>query len=67
MEKNVTAEHEYGDQTIILKHRDITVFSMTGFKPMNFYMLTLSVITDFGEGLPSDPVYIDTEKEGRLS
>lgn len=67
MEKNITLEHKYGDHTIILKHGEVTVFSMTGFKPMNFYMLTISVITEIGEGLPSDPVYINTKKEGRLS
>lgn len=65
-ESNLNLQYPYGNHTIILKYQDITVLGIFGIKPLTTYMITVLPFTDGGIGLPSDPIIVTTEKEGRF-
>lgn len=42
------------------KYEDITAFLMTGLEPGTFYIISISAISDKGEGSLSSPLYVTT-------
>lgn len=40
---------------------------MAKLQPLTTYKFIISILTDHGEGLPSDPVFVTMHKEGIIT
>lgn len=62
VQKNIIKPLE--NNTLLRINQDITSLVITKLKPLTTYLFSVAVVTNYGEGIPSDPLFVTTQFHG---
>lgn len=57
-------KNPYRNNTAIFKYDRVTALVIYGLQPLTTYQISIAVMTEYGEGLHSNPLFVTTKNEG---